>query len=77
MKIYIPHLVVLTNQPIGCMFPTQDLFRFTTILITIEALECLITTVDPRGKMLLSSLQRDSRSRFKPTLLHGDGDTNI
>ena len=73
MKIYIPHLIVLTNQPIGCMFPTQDLFTVTTIFLMIEVLEHLIATVDPKGMMLQSSTQWDARRRFQPTLLYGNG----
>lgn len=72
MKIQISQLVVLTSQPMGCMFPTQDLFTFATRFIMIEVLEHLITTVDPGRKMLQPSIQRDTRRRFKPTLLHGD-----
>ena len=75
MKIYVPHLVVLTTQPLGCMFPTQDLFTVTPIFLMIEMLEHLITTVDPKRQMLLSSVQWDTRRRFRPTLLYGNGIT--
>jgi hypothetical protein len=75
MKQIIPTLVVITNQPMGCMFPTEDLFRVVVRLLSYDTLEQLHTSYpEPANVQQTQTLIRDTRARFMPTLLHGDGD---
>jgi len=73
MKVYIPHLVVLTNQPMGCMFPTEDYFRFTIGYYYVEVMEHLIS-IFPKPLSRLNSLEWDSRKIELPVVLQGDED---
>lgn len=71
MKQTVPRLVVLTTQPLGCMFPTTDLIRIIIQYITQEVLEDLFT-IYPIPLSLLNSLVWDSRKDELPVVLQGD-----
>jgi hypothetical protein len=71
MKQTMPRLVILTTQPLGCMFPTTDLIQIIIQYITCEVLEDLVT-IYPEPLSLLSSLVWDSRQDELPVVLQGD-----